>query len=61
MRDFGTPSRRDFLRGTATAAAGVVLAGGLDLTQAAHANGGDTRRSPWSVAAAVGPAPFDSV
>ena len=35
------PSRRDFLKGTTAAAAGVALAGGLNVARAAHAAGGD--------------------
>ncbi|MBN1396273.1 MAG: Gfo/Idh/MocA family oxidoreductase [Pirellulales bacterium] len=35
------PSRRDFLRGTTAAAAGVALAGGLNVARTAHASGSD--------------------
>ncbi len=34
-------NRRDFLKGTTVAAAGLALAGGLDLSRAAHAAGSD--------------------
>ncbi len=34
-------NRRDFLKGTTVAAAGIALAGGLDLSRAAYAAGSD--------------------
>ncbi|MCE5267785.1 MAG: Gfo/Idh/MocA family oxidoreductase [Planctomycetaceae bacterium] len=41
MADTARPSRRDFLRGTTAAAAGIALAGGWNIARAAHAAGGD--------------------
>lgn len=41
MSDALNPSRRDFLKGSTAAAAGLALAGGLSFTRAAHAAGGD--------------------
>lgn len=37
MSDMKTPSRRDFLKGSTAAAAGVALAGGLSIGRSAHA------------------------
>ena len=36
-----TPSRRDFLKGASATAAGIALAGGLNIARTAHAAGGD--------------------
>jgi myo-inositol 2-dehydrogenase / D-chiro-inositol 1-dehydrogenase len=41
MSDTKTPSRRDFLKGSTAAAAGLALAGGMNLARTAHAAGGD--------------------
>jgi myo-inositol 2-dehydrogenase / D-chiro-inositol 1-dehydrogenase len=41
MSDAKKPSRRDFLKGTTAAAAGMALAGGLNIARTAHAAGGD--------------------
>jgi myo-inositol 2-dehydrogenase / D-chiro-inositol 1-dehydrogenase len=41
MSDTPRPSRRDFLKGGTTAAAGIALAGGLNVARMAHAAGGD--------------------
>ena len=41
MTDTNKPSRRDFLKGTTSAAAGVALAGGWNVARTAHADGGD--------------------
>ena len=41
MSDTKGPSRRDFLRGSTAAAAGIALAGGLSFARSAHAAGGD--------------------
>jgi predicted dehydrogenase len=41
MSDAKTPSRRDFLKGTTAAAAGIALAGGLNVARSAHAAGSD--------------------
>jgi myo-inositol 2-dehydrogenase / D-chiro-inositol 1-dehydrogenase len=41
MRDTPKPSRRDFLKGGTTAAAGIALAGSLNVARMAHAAGGD--------------------
>ena len=41
MSDAKTPSRRDFLKGTTVAAAGLALAGGLNFARTAHAAGSD--------------------
>ncbi len=41
MSDLKTPSRRDFLKGSTAAAAGLALAGGLSFARSAHAAGGD--------------------
>ena len=41
MSDAKKPSRRDFLKGTTTAAAGMALAGGLTFARTAHAAGSD--------------------
>jgi predicted dehydrogenase len=41
MSDMKTPSRRDFLKGSTAAAAGLALAGGLSFARSAHAAGGD--------------------
>ncbi len=41
MTDMNQPNRRDFLRGTSAVAAGVALAGGLNVARAAHATGSD--------------------
>ena len=35
------PSRREFLKGTTAAAAGIALAGGLDIARTAYAAGSD--------------------
>lgn len=41
MTDTTKPSRRTFLKGTSVAAAGVALAGGLNVARMAHAEGND--------------------
>ncbi len=41
MTDTNNPSRRDFLKGTTSAAAGIALAGGWNVARTAHAAGGD--------------------
>ena len=41
MSDAKKPSRRDFLKGTTAAAAGMALAGGLNFARTAHAAGSD--------------------
>jgi myo-inositol 2-dehydrogenase / D-chiro-inositol 1-dehydrogenase len=41
MSESKQANRRDFLKGATAAAAGIALAGGLNLTQAAHAAGSD--------------------
>ena len=41
MSDIGRPSRRDFLKSSTVAAAGVALAGGLSMARSAHAAGPD--------------------
>ena len=41
MSDAKKPSRRDFLKGTTAAAAGMALAGGLNVARTAHAAGSD--------------------
>ena len=41
MSDRTKPSRREFLKGTTAAAAGIALAGGLDLARTAYAAGSD--------------------
>lgn len=41
MSDALNPSRRDFLKGSTAAVAGLALAGGLNLARTAHAAGGD--------------------
>ena len=41
MSDTNKPSRRTFLKGTSVAAAGVALAGGLNVARMAHAEGND--------------------
>ena len=41
MNDKNISTRRNFLKGTATAAAGLALAGGLNIAKSAHAAGGD--------------------
>ena len=41
MSDTTNTSRREFLRGTAAAAAGITLAGGLNIARSAHAAGSD--------------------
>jgi myo-inositol 2-dehydrogenase / D-chiro-inositol 1-dehydrogenase len=41
MSDAKTPSRRDFLKGTTVAAAGLAFAGGLNFARTAHAAGSD--------------------
>ena len=41
MSDSMKPSRREFLKGTTAAAAGIALAGGLDIARTAHAAGSD--------------------
>lgn len=41
MSDVANPSRRDFLKNSTAAAAGLALAGGLSFQRAAHAAGGD--------------------
>ena len=41
MSDIGRPSRRDFLKSSTVAAAGVALAGGLSIARSAHAAGSD--------------------
>ncbi len=41
MSDKSGPSRRDFLKGSTAAAAGVALAGGLNVARSAHAAGSD--------------------
>jgi predicted dehydrogenase len=41
MSDAKTPSRREFLKGTTAVAAGMALAGGLNIARSAHAAGSD--------------------
>ena len=41
MNESKQANRRDFLKGTTAAAAGIALAGGLNLARAAHAAGSD--------------------
>ena len=41
MNDRKQPSRRDFLKSSTAAAAGLALAGGLNIARSAHAAGGD--------------------
>jgi myo-inositol 2-dehydrogenase / D-chiro-inositol 1-dehydrogenase len=41
MSDVRKPSRRDFLKGTTAATAGIALAGGLNVARTAHAAGSD--------------------
>ena len=41
MSERNIPTRRDFLKGTTAAAAGIALAGGLNMARSAHAAGGD--------------------
>ena len=41
MSESRTPSRRDFLKGSTAASAGLVLAGGLNFARSAHAEGSD--------------------
>ena len=41
MSDKTNTSRREFLKGTAAVAAGITLAGGLDVARSAHAAGSD--------------------
>ncbi len=41
MTDTNNPSRRDFLKGTTSAAAGITLAGGWNVARMAHAAGDD--------------------
>jgi predicted dehydrogenase len=41
MSDSAKPSRRTFLKGTTAAAAGIALAGGLDIARTAYAAGSD--------------------
>ena len=41
MNDRTKPSRREFLKGTTAAAAGIALVGGLDIARTAHAAGSD--------------------
>ena len=40
------PSRREFLKGSATLAAGIGLAGSLSIARSAHAAGSGQLRSP---------------
>ena len=41
MSETAKPSRRDFLKNSTAAAAGLALAGGLNIARTAHAAGGD--------------------
>jgi myo-inositol 2-dehydrogenase / D-chiro-inositol 1-dehydrogenase len=41
MSDANKPSRRDFLKGTTATAAGIALAGGLNIARTAYAGGSD--------------------
>ena len=41
MSDSTKPSRREFLKGTTAAAAGIILVGGLDIARTAYAAGSD--------------------
>ncbi len=41
MSNANKPSRREFLKGGTAAAAGLALAGGLNVARTAHAAGGD--------------------